>query len=110
MHPPTVGTLEKQAGSKGDMLPDGRFVPAGTKVGVSIWAVQRDPETFGDDAEMFRPERWLQVQDEDQKRKMESALDLVFGAGRFVCMGKEIAMTQCLKVISEVSRSKRRNM
>lgn len=106
IHPPAVGTLEKQAGSNGDMLPDGRRVPAGTKVGVSIWAVQRDPETFGDDAEVFRPERWLEVQDEQRKRKMDSAVDVVFGAGRFVCMGRDIAMTQFLKVVSEVSRSK----
>ena len=104
IHPPVVGALEMQAGPKGDVLPDGRKVPAGTKVGISTWAILRDPDTFGQDAELFRPERWLEIKDEEQKKKMDRAVDLVFSAGRFICMGREIAMTQCLKVISEVSR------
>lgn len=102
IHPPVVGALEKQANPGGDKLPDGSFIPGGTKIQVSTWAILRDPDTFGPDAELFRPERWLEVTDPDQKRKMDRAVELVFSAGRFICMGRDIAMTQCLKVISEL--------
>jgi len=101
IHPPVVGTLEMQAKTD-DVLPDGRKVPAGTKVGASTWAILRDPDTFGADSELFRPERWLEVRSEETKKKMDRAVDLVFSAGRFICMGREIAMTQCLKVIGEL--------
>lgn len=30
-----------------------------TAVGVNPWVVHRDKEVFGDDAESFRPDRWL---------------------------------------------------
>ena len=107
MHPPVVGALEKQAGPHGDTLPDGRFVPAGTKVQVSTWATQRNPEVFGDDADVFRPSRWLEERDAEKKGRMDRSVELVFSVGRFICMGREIAMTQCLKVISEASADNR---
>ncbi len=34
---------------------------------------------------------------------MDRSTDLVFGAGRFICLGRDIALTQLLKMISEVS-------
>ncbi|KAI1105358.1 cytochrome P450 [Jackrogersella minutella] len=103
MHPPVVGGLEKQLVREvEDQLPDGRKIPIGTKINVSTWAILRDTDTFGEDAEVFRPERWLEDLSEDRRRKMDRAQELVFSAGRFICMGREIAMTQCLKVISEL--------
>lgn len=103
IHPPIVGLLEKQVGPEGDILPDGRFIPGNTKIGVSIWAVERDKEVFGEDADLFWPERWLEgAVEEEARKKMDKSLDMVFGWGRYTCMGKEIAITQCLKVIAEV--------
>ena len=103
MHPPAIGALEKQVDKGGDVVPDGRHVPAGTRFYTSIWATLRDPEVFGPDAELFRPERWLEVVEPEKKRLMDRSADLVFGAGRYLCLGREIAMMQCLKVISEVN-------
>ncbi|KAI0456052.1 cytochrome P450 [Xylaria acuta] len=104
LHPPVVGGLEKVlVREHEDVLPDGRRVPAGTRVNVSTWAILRDPDIFGADAEAFRPERWLDdTLSEERRRAMNRAHELVFSAGRFICMGREIAMTQCLKVISEL--------
>lgn len=103
MHPPVVGAMEKQVGIEGDILPDGRYIPSGTKIYTSMWAVMRDSEVFGPDVDLFRPERWLEEMAPEKKRLMDRSADLVFGAGRYVCLGREIAMMQCLKVISEVS-------
>ena len=103
LHPPVVGALEKMAGNEGDVLPDGRRIPPRTKIQVSTWAILRDQEVFGADADCFRPERWLEVEAEsEQRRRMERSTELVFSAGRFICMGRDIALMVLLKVISEV--------
>lgn len=103
LHPPVVGALEKMAGKEGDVLADGRKILAGTRIQVSTWAILRDREVFGEDADCFRPERWLEVDTESEQRKrMERSTELVFSAGRFICMGRDIALTQLLKVVSEV--------
>lgn len=104
IHPPIVGLLEKQVGPEADVLIDGRIIPGNTKIGISIWAVQRDRDVYGDDADFFRPERWLDVVEEERRKRMDRSLDLVFGGGRFTCLGREVALTQCMKVVAEVSQ------
>lgn len=37
----------------------GEYVKGGTNVSVNAWVVHRDKATFGRDADIFRPERWL---------------------------------------------------
>lgn len=104
LHPPVIGALEKKAGNEGDALPGGRRIPPGTKIQISTWAILRDQEVFGVDADCFRSERWLEMEVESEQRlRMERSTELVFSAGRFICMGRDIALTQLLKVISEVS-------
>lgn len=48
---------------------DGRRYPAGTSLAVNGWVLHRDRGVFGQDAEFFRPERWLE--DEEAARVME---------------------------------------
>jgi cytochrome P450 len=62
----------------------------------------RDPVDFGAVAEIFRPERRLEVA--DQKRKeMEYAWELVWGYGKYKCLGHNIAIMEMGKVIFEAS-------
>ncbi|KAL8790235.1 MAG: hypothetical protein Q9195_006458 [Heterodermia aff. obscurata] len=102
IHPPYVGLLEKAVPEGGDYLPDGRYLPAGTLIGSNIWAVQRDRTTFGVDAEVFRPERWLECEPE-QRNSMERSVELCFSSGRYTCLGKEVAMMEIYKAVAEVS-------
>jgi hypothetical protein len=44
-------------------------VPEGTVVGVNGWVTHFDKKVFGEDAEFFRPERWLEA-DEEKVRMM----------------------------------------
>ncbi|KAF2017471.1 cytochrome P450 [Aaosphaeria arxii CBS 175.79] len=37
----------------------GQFVPKNTDILIIPWATNRDPSIWGDDAESFRPDRWL---------------------------------------------------
>ncbi|POR35306.1 Pisatin demethylase [Tolypocladium paradoxum] len=105
IHPPAIATMEKQLGNEDDVLPDGRVIPAGTKIALSLTTILRDPETFGPDAELFRPERWLEDVDEETKKKMDRAHELIFGSGRFICLGREIAMMHIVKVVAEVGHT-----
>jgi cytochrome P450 len=38
----------------------GEYFASGMEVGVNPWVVHFNKELFGDDAEDFRPERWLE--------------------------------------------------
>jgi len=37
----------------------GQFIPGGTKVGINPYVVMKDKGVFGEDAEVFNPERWF---------------------------------------------------
>lgn len=63
---------------KGDMYND-KYIPAGTRIGHSTWAVSYEPSVFGDDADTFRPERWLEA-DEKTKSLMFKHESLFLGA------------------------------
>jgi cytochrome P450 len=71
MHPPFGLHLERVVPPEGDTI-CGQPLPGGTVIGISGWAVHRNKETFGEDADIWKPERWLC--DEAQRRKMERAL------------------------------------
>jgi cytochrome P450 len=43
------------------------FIPAGTIVGISSWVVHHDKSVYGQDADDFRPERWLEADKEALK-------------------------------------------
>lgn len=48
---------------------DGQFFKAGTRIAVNGWVLHRDRKTFGEDADHFRPERWLE--DEQRAKTMD---------------------------------------
>ncbi|KAI7650593.1 hypothetical protein KC318_g16329, partial [Hortaea werneckii] len=57
---PGVGLpLERIVPAEGLELPDGRFIPAGTIVGMNAWVVHGDKDVYGQDADSFNPSRWL---------------------------------------------------
>ncbi|PGH27760.1 hypothetical protein AJ80_00548 [Polytolypa hystricis UAMH7299] len=102
--PPVMGLMQKVVPPEGDTL-DGRFVPGGTNIGYCAWGVHRRPETFGHDAEIFRPDRWLEGDPEGEKlQAMNRTHDLVFGSGRYACLGKPVAMIEVSKAIAEIFR------
>ncbi|KAH8802544.1 cytochrome P450 oxidoreductase [Xylogone sp. PMI_703] len=87
---------------KGGVEICGKFLPEGTVVGCNAWTVHRDRKLYGDDADVFRPERWLDS-DLEQLRNMEN-LSFAFGGGPPICLGKNIAMLEISKFIPEFFR------
>jgi cytochrome P450 len=105
--PPVTGLLSKTAPSQGDEVEiDGKkmFIPGGTDIGYCAWGVHRNKEIFGHDADVFRPERWL-VAEGDGLARMQKTADLVFGYGKYQCLGRPIAMMELNKVFVEVSEA-----
>ncbi|KAF9878334.1 benzoate 4-monooxygenase cytochrome p450 [Colletotrichum karsti] len=100
--PPATGLLPKVS-LQNEVL-CGTHVPAGTNVAWSPFSVMREKKVFGEDADMFRPERWLDISKE-QHRLMETQVMLLFGGGsRWECLGKNIAMMELNKVYVELLR------
>ncbi|RAH66282.1 benzoate 4-monooxygenase cytochrome-like protein P450 [Aspergillus aculeatinus CBS 121060] len=67
------------------------FVPAGTDVGVPVYALHHDAR-YWRDPHAFRPERWLTVA-EDKKKDGSSGFTAYapFGAGGTSCVGRYLA-------------------
>jgi cytochrome P450 len=100
-HPPVFNLLPKVVPRGGDTL-CGQFVPGGTEIGVNPWSMVRRPEIFGDDPDVFRPERWLEASSE-RRAEMEKVGELIFGHGRFMCAGKVLAFMELNKTFVEAS-------
>tara|TARA_R110002003_G_scaffold44_7_gene3249 strand:+ start:7336 stop:7680 length:345 start_codon:yes stop_codon:yes gene_type:complete len=78
-------------------------------IGYSAWSMHRNNRTvYGEDAEVFRPERWFvdenTVEGKELYAKMIKTNDMIFGYGRWVCLGKNIAMIEIHKCILELFR------
>ena len=65
------------------------FVSNGTIVNYGIYAMHRRHDLYGEDAEDFKPERWL---DEDEKKGLRVGWEyLPFNGGPRICIGRESA-------------------
>jgi cytochrome P450 len=93
----------KEVGFGGDTY-KGSYLPAGTRVGHNTWSITHDKGMFGEDADQFRPERWLEV-DDGKRNIMKRQTQLVFGSGRWECAGKAVAFMELHKLFVEVSCS-----
>ncbi|KAH8898627.1 cytochrome P450 [Thozetella sp. PMI_491] len=98
---PAAGPLFKTVPSQGDVI-DGKFIPGGTQIGQSPFGVYHSKKTFGEDASLFVPERWIDA-DAERFAKMSSVVDLVFSVGKWQCLGKPVAFMELNKVFVEAS-------
>lgn len=103
MRPPAPILFNKTVPSQGDVV-DGLFLPGGTVIGQNLFPLMRSHEHWGDDAELFRPERFLEA-DDHARASMERLVEMVFGYGRYGCAGRPLAFMELNKVFFEVSLS-----
>jgi cytochrome P450 len=99
---PPVGTPFPRLIPKGGEVICGYFLPEGTEIGINGWCVARNKEVYGDDANIFRPERWLE---DPEKAKYYERIDVAFGAGYTICLGKNIAIMELAKTVVELFRN-----
>jgi len=101
LHPGVGFPLERYVPEEGLKVGD-VFLPRGTIVGMNAWVVHHDRTVFGEDANEFRPERWIEAEPEEL-RMMEKCF-LSFGAGTRTCIGKNISMMEMSKMVPQLLR------
>ncbi len=104
VHPPTSILLERVVSPAGLQLPNGRFLKPGTIVCMNGWTINQNEEVFGQDANIFNPERWLKADSESEddfqaRTKRMQRADIAFGYGTRSCLGKPIAFLEIYKLV-----------
>lgn len=112
MHPPVANIFSRVAPDEGDVVTiDNKeyFIPGGTLIGYSAWTMHRNnPSLYGEDCAAFRPERWLfdtsDAAAKERLARMTRTNDLIFGYGRWLCLGRNIALIEIHKCVFELLR------
>lgn len=70
------------------------FIPAGRTVVWSLYAMHRDADYYGTDAEDFNPDRWLDDPDTGDKGLRPGWEYLPFNGGPRICLGQQFALNE----------------
>lgn len=100
LYPPLP--VELRQAQEDSLLPDGTFVPQNSVVLWCTWAMNRSTITWGDDAETYRPDRWL---DKGVLTQRSSAEFPVFQGGARLCVGKKMAELIAIQVIATLTNA-----
>ena len=85
---PLVGYPLPRIVPKGGAEIGGRWWPADTVLGISCGTIEKNKEVFGEDAEKWRPERWL-VEKERAAKMWDEVC--AFGIGQRMCLGQHVS-------------------
>ncbi|KAJ2986631.1 hypothetical protein NUW58_g4933 [Xylaria curta] len=95
---PVQWQLARQA-AKGGVTIDGRTFPEGTLMSVNPHVMHRNYEIWGEDADEFRPERWLEEENASREKYF-----IPWSAGFASCPGQNIARMEMPKLIATLLR------
>lgn len=102
--PPVANIFSRDVPSGGDtILVDGEsvFLPDGACIGYSAYSMHHSEKIYGTDSKVFRPERWFES-NPTKLADMVRTNELIFGYGKFRCLGKTVADIEIGKLIFEV--------
>lgn len=100
LYPPVSITMPRRVPEGGATI-DGRFVPAGTTVGVNHLSCYRSSCNFVD-AMSFRPERWLRENQKDASPGDNFAAFQPFSFGPRSCLGKNLARAEMSLLLARI--------
>lgn len=104
---PSFGLLLRRAIR--DTTIKGRLIPRGTHIGICPKAINCSRELWGDDAEEFNFERWIDRSDPHNPTQVptggapSTACMLSFGYGTRSCVGRHLAMAQIKRQIALIT-------
>jgi benzoate 4-monooxygenase len=98
---PTAFPREVQPGAEKSIAGVEAPLPVGTIVGANSWVVSRDTSIWGSDARQWKPERWLHVKGDTEKKSLEDKF-VVFSKGPRGCIGKDIAMLVVTEAVAGI--------
>ncbi|KAF9510929.1 hypothetical protein BS47DRAFT_1471747 [Hydnum rufescens UP504] len=81
----------------GGLTVSGRYYKEGSILSVPSFTIHRDPDVWGLDADIYRPERWF----ERDKEKMQKAFN-PFSWGPRACVGKNLATMELVVIIASI--------
>lgn len=97
---PTVSQLPRLSPRDTGQELHGKYVPPGFSVSTSPWVIGRSKALYGEDAGIYRPERWLEASTEQLRYWNRNAFH--FGYGGRKCAARRFALAQLYKAIAEV--------
>lgn len=97
---PTISQLPRLSPRGTGLELGGRYVPPGYSVSTSPWIIGRSKALYGPDADVYRPERWLEASPR-RLRKWDTE-SFHFGYGGRKCAAKGFALMQMYKAVAEV--------
>jgi cytochrome P450 len=101
LHP--VAPLLVPRRSREDTVVGGYDIPVGARVLVNVWAVARDPASWPDAPEEFRPERFLAGGGAEDVDVRGAHFELLpFGAGRRMCPAYNLAMKEVAAALANL--------
>ncbi|KAI9370285.1 cytochrome P450 [Aspergillus egyptiacus] len=99
MHPVTGVSFPRHAPPSGCMI-GGQYIPGNARIGLNPAVIHFDKGVFGPDAEVFRPERWIEGDASFMDRHI-----MQFGMGSRTCLGKNISMCEIYKAIPQLLKA-----
>ncbi|GAB1192624.1 hypothetical protein APSETT444_001817 [Aspergillus pseudonomiae] len=97
---PTMSQLPRYAPEGTGLELHEHYVPPGTSVSTSPWIIGRNKDLYGEDANSFRPERWLEASPEEERRWDHFSFHFGYGARK--CLANNFGLMQLYKVAAEV--------
>lgn len=102
MHPATGLPLQRIVSPKGATIA-GRSIPGNSSVGINPWVAHRNTSVFGLDADTWRPERWLEIEEQGRGGEIEKYF-FSFGMGSRNCIGRNISLLEISKLVPQLLR------
>ncbi|EJC97643.1 cytochrome P450 monooxygenase pc-bph [Fomitiporia mediterranea MF3/22] len=95
----TLGVGLPRLVPEGGLTVCGKWFPEGTVLSAPTYTIHRDPKVWGEDADVFRPERWLE-RDHATLLKVFNT----FSYGPRACIGRNVATMELFIFISSIFR------
>ncbi|KAL4878055.1 cytochrome P450 [Aspergillus karnatakaensis] len=102
LHPSIVYQLPRKA-PEGGITIEGYYIHPSATVSMSPVAQNRCRSIFGEDADEYRPERWIEGEGSsgEQIKEMNKQL-ATFGYGSRTCIGRNLAMFELFKFVAQL--------
>ena len=106
IHPAARFSAERKIPPAGATIV-GREIPGGSVVGVNAWVLHGRKDVFGQNVEVFEPERWFARPEEDADKAKARLAEMQrclfqFGTGKFNCIGQHISRLEMYKAVASL--------
>lgn len=99
LHPSVAFTMPRVSPAPEGLQISRKYIPPGLRIGINPYFIQRDRSVFGEDADEFRPDRWLSGSSQEKLKMMDHCMSN-FGGDTRTCIGKNVSFQWVLMAIT----------